>query len=125
MMEDDGESDVAIKSANEELARVARGFGTAALGTVRTPSLIPTAPTNQVGESFWEPDCNSPTTNLDQVTRVTSNHDSITIDTVPNPLNSLQVKAEDNDVRLNHPVSPPPGFPPLQRLRPASSVASS
>jgi hypothetical protein len=129
--EDDKESDVAIKSANEELARVGRSFETAALGTDRSLSLTSIASTNLVGDSFWEPVCNSPPTNSDQVVRTTSDHDSIIIDAVPNPLNSLQVEAEVNDVRLNHPVYPPPGFAQLgslssirPRSRPASSVAS-
>jgi hypothetical protein len=131
-MEDDKESDVAIKSANEELARVGRSLETAALSTDRSLSLTSTAPTNLVGDSFWEPVCNFPPTNSDQVARTTSDHDSIIIDTVPNLLNTLQVEAEVNDVRLNHSVDPPPGFarlgPPPSirpRSRPASSVASS
>jgi Asp-tRNA(Asn)/Glu-tRNA(Gln) amidotransferase C subunit len=73
--------------------------------------------------SFWETVCNSPTTNSDQVGRMTSSHDSVNIDMVSNPLNSLQVEAEVNDVHLDHTVNPPPGFPRLSR--PASSVASS
>jgi hypothetical protein len=118
-MEGDEESDVAIKSANEELARVGRSLEAAALGTDRSLSLTSTAPTNLVGDSFWEPVCNSTPTNLDHVVRTTSDHDSIIIDTVPNPLNSLQVEVEVNDVRLNHHVNPPPGFACLGPLPPA------
>jgi hypothetical protein len=90
-MEGNDESDAAIKSANEELARVGNSLETAALVPDRSPIVTSTVPTNLVGDGFWEPVCNSPSPNSDRVARTTSTHDSIIIDTVPNYLNSLQV----------------------------------
>lgn len=128
-MEGDEESDAAVKSANEELARVGNSLDTAALVSDRDSVLTSTVMTNLVGDGFWEPVYNSPSPNPDHVVHTTSNHDSIN-DTIPNSLNSLQVEVEINDVRLNHSTNPPPPAATTassfqQRSRPASSVASS
>jgi hypothetical protein len=102
-----GEGDVAMELANEELARVDRVVALVMDGSLSSRISVPT---NEVGVSFWETVCNSPTTNSDQVGRMTLSHDSVNIDKVPNPVNSLQVEAEVNDVHLDHTVNPPPGF---------------
>jgi hypothetical protein len=115
-MEGDEEINAAVKSANEELARVGNSLETAALLLDRAPIVTSTVPTNLVGDGFWEPVHNSPSPNSDYVAYTTLTHDSIIIDTVPNSLNSLQVEAEMNDVRLNHSTNPPP---------PAATIAPS
>jgi hypothetical protein len=129
-VEGDEESDAAVKSANEELARVGNSLETADLVSDRAPIVTSTVPTNLVGDGFWEPVHNFPSPNSDRVALTTSTYDSIIIDTVPNTLNSLQVEAEMNDERLNHPTNPTPPAATIapscqRRSRPALSVASS